>query len=205
MMIRICVQDNCDLFFLSYWFKCLPPPHHQHQSWLNFCAVGPWWWTAGGEVCFVTLKTNWPKKSFVAFSDFHNSIEFQINSIDAPPVRYNPQGQGLQAPYTPQVPLTPAPAPAARAHILWEYKKEICKGPLEKLCGSSKGSKEFTRSAFLPLQKSPLWICTVFKFSLISQNKHHFANGTFCQLSDLVIGKIQRLLILHIFTRSWEF
>ena len=72
---------------------------------------------AGGEVCFVTLKTNWPKKSFVAFSDFHNSIEFQINSIDAPPVRYNPQGQGLQAPYTPhQVPLTPAPA--ARAHIL---------------------------------------------------------------------------------------
>ena len=72
---------------------------------------------AGGEVCFVTLKTNWPKKSFVAFSDFHNSIEFQINSIDAPPVRYNPQGQGLQAPYTPQVPLTPAP-PAARAHIL---------------------------------------------------------------------------------------
>ena len=152
-----------------------PPPHHQHQSWLNFCAVGPWWWTAGGEVCFVTLKTNWPKKSFVAFSDFHNSIEFQINSIDAPPVRYNPQGQGLQAPYTPQVPLTPAPA--ARAHILWEHKKEICKGPLEKLCGRSKGSKEFTRSAFLPLQKSPRGyvLCSSFHW-------YHKTNWTFLSI-----------------------
>ena len=154
---------------------------------------------AGGEVCFVTLKTNWPKKSFVAFSDFHNSIEFQINSIDAPPVRYNPQGQGLQAPYTPQVP--PTPAPAARAHILWEYKKEICKGPLEKLCGRSKGSKEFTRSAFLPLQKSH---CDQVFTRITKQTQFH-QNCTFCQLSDLVIGKIQRLRILHIISRSWEF
>ena len=45
---------------------------------------------AGGKVCFVTLKTNWPKKSFVVFSDFHNSIEFEINSIGAPPFRSNP-------------------------------------------------------------------------------------------------------------------
>ena len=83
---------------------------------MNFCAVGAWGTAGGGKVCFVTLKANWPKKSFVAFSDFHNSIEFEINSIEAPPVHCNPQGQGLQAPYTPQVP--PTPAPAARAHIL---------------------------------------------------------------------------------------
>ena len=117
-MIRICVQHNCDLLILFLLMVQMSPSSTSPASVLiellcHWPLVGS---IAGGEVCFVTLKTNWPKKSFVAFSDFHNSIEFQINSIDAPPVRYNPQGQGLQAPYTPQVPLTPAPA--ARAHIL---------------------------------------------------------------------------------------
>ena len=89
---------------------------------------------AGGKVCFVTLKANWPKKSFVAFSDFHNSIEFEINSIDAPPVQCNPQGQGLQAPYTPflcrpslhPTTTTNSPWTQHRAHILWGHKKQIC-------------------------------------------------------------------------------
>ena len=102
-----------------------------HQSWLNFCS---WRFAAGGKVCFVTLKANWPKKSFVAFSDFHNSIEFEINSIDAPPVQCNPQGQGLQAPYTPLLcrpslhPTTTTNSPWTqhRAHILWGHKKQIC-------------------------------------------------------------------------------
>ena len=94
------MQHNCDLLILFLLMVQMSPSSTSPASVLiellcHWPLVGS---IAGGEVCFVTLKTNWPKKSFVAFSDFHNSIELILSTRHL--FAIIPRGKG----YKPHIP-----------------------------------------------------------------------------------------------------